>query len=203
MRGAIILAGGRSTRMGENKAFVSLMGKSLLSWEVESLSDLVDELMIVAKNKKETKSFKKEVSSKVKVLYDIVAQQGPLAGIYSALKVAKSEYCYVHPIDSPIISPEVVDFLFKRARNREGAVIKLEKGLWEPLHAVYKRDAAVTVAEKALQLGDSSAKILAKKLQVRQLSLDDIRIYDKELASLFNINTKADLAKIESYLRKR
>ncbi len=202
LRGAVILAGGRSTRMGENKALVTLMGESLLSLEVNSLSSLVDEVMVIAKTAEEMKLYEKEVPSNVKLLFDAVSQDGPLVGIYSALKVTKSEYCYVHPVDSPIINAKVVNHLFDMAMNYDGAVIKLERDLVEPLHAVYKRNTALVAAEKALQLGDSSAKILCKETRVKQVPLDDIRVFDNELVSLFNINTKNDLKTIENYLHK-
>lgn len=189
--------------MGENKALISLMGKSLLSWEVGSLYDFVDEIMIVAKNAEEAKRYERKVLSNVTVVCDIIPQEGPLVGIYSALKVAKSEYCYVHPVDSPIINKRIVNFLFEKAMGYDGAVIKLEKDLIDPLHAVYKRSSSLGTAEKALQLGDSSAKILSKEMRVRYVPLDDIRVYDKELVSLFNINTKKDLTIIENYLHKK
>jgi molybdenum cofactor guanylyltransferase len=188
--------------MGENKAIVSLMGRSLLSWAVGSLSDLVNELVVVTKNAEEAEFYKKEVSSNVRILHDIVPNEGPLVGIYSAFKVMESEYCYVHPVDSPIINAKVVELLFQKALGYDGAVIKLGKDLIEPLHAVYKRDSALRVAERALRLGDSSVKILAKETRVRYVTLDDLRVYDKELVSLLNINTKNDLKMIENYLRR-
>lgn len=188
--------------MGENKAVISLMGRSLLSWSAGSLSDLVNELVVVAKNTEEVEFYKKEVSSNVRILHDIVLNEGPLVGIYSAFKAMESEYCYVHPVDSPIINAKVVELLFQKALDYDGAVIKLGKDLIEPLHAVYKRDSALRVAERALRSGDSSAKILAKETQVRYVLPDDIRVYDKELVSLLNVNTKNDLKMIENYLRR-
>lgn len=203
MQSAIILAGGKSARMGMNKALVNILGKPLLSWTVHSLSKLVDDLIVVSRNDKDAKLYEKILPERVKIVSDDSDLEGPLVGIISGFKVAKSDYCYVHPIDSPIIKKEVIEYLFRQAKNFDGAVWKMQDDLIEPLHAVYHVSSVLKVSERILQTGNTSAKILSKEIRLNYVSIENLRSLDKELISLFNINTPSDVEFTENYLKAK
>ncbi|MDE1843879.1 MAG: molybdenum cofactor guanylyltransferase [Thaumarchaeota archaeon] len=203
MQSAIILAGGKSTRMGMNKALVNILGKPLLSWSVDSLSKLVDDLVVVARNDTDAKLYEKILSGRARLVMDDSELEGPLVGIISGFKAAKSNYCYVHPIDSPIIKKEVIEYLFQQAKNFDGAVWKIQDDMIEPLHAVYQVSSVLGISERILRTGNTSAKILSKEITLNYVSIETLRSLDKELISLFNINTLGDVEFIENYLKAK
>jgi molybdenum cofactor guanylyltransferase len=203
LKSAIILAGGKSERMGKNKAIVDIMGKPLLSWSVDSLSKLVDDLVIVSRNDNDAKLYEKILSERVRIVIDDSVLEGPLVGIISGFKVVKSDYCYVHPVDSPVIKKEVIEYLFGKAQNFDGAVWKINDETIEPLHAVYRVNSVLKISERVLKTGNTSAKILSKEIQIKYLGLDELRSMDKNTVSLFNINTPSDIQFIENYLKNQ
>jgi len=201
LKSAIILAGGKSARMGKKKAIVDILGKPLLSWSVDSLSKLVDDLIVVARNYDDAKLYEEILSERVRIVTDDSVLDGPLVGIASGFKVVKSDYCYVHPVDSPVIKKEVIEYLFKKAQNFDGAVWKITDEIIEPLHAVYRVNSVLKISERVLKTGNTSAKILSKEIQLNYIDLDELRSMDENTASLFNINTPNDVQFVENYLK--
>ncbi|MGH9909159.1 MAG: molybdenum cofactor guanylyltransferase [Nitrososphaerales archaeon] len=198
---AVILAGGRSIRMGRNKALVKIKGKEMLAWVVEGLKPLVNEIIVAAKDDSAKSSYQKIVPNDVRILTDVMELDGPLVGMYSAFLEAMSEYAYVHPIDSPVINKGVVEYLFQKAEGYDASIVKWEDGSIEPMHAVYKVKTGLTAARWALDRGDSSAKALASKLEhVNFIPVNDLRKFDDKLVSLLNANTPQELNHIEGFL---
>ncbi len=198
---AVILAGGRSTRMGRNKALVKIKDKEMLTWIVEGLKPLVNEIIVVAKDESIKSSYQKIVPEDVRVLIDVLELDGPLVGMYSAFLEAMSEYAYVHPIDSPVINKGVIEYLFQKADGYDASIARWNDGSIEPMHAVYKVKTGLAGARWALDRGDSSAKVLASKLEhVNYIPVDDLRKFDDKLVSLLNVNTPQELDNISSFL---
>ncbi len=197
----VVLAGGRSTRMGSNKALIKIKGKEMLSWVVEGLNPLVSEIIVVAKDESAQSSYRKIVPHSVKVFTDIMELDGPLVGMYTAFLECKSDYAYVHPIDSPVINKGVVQYLFQKAEGYDASIVKWEDGTIEPMHAVYNVRASLAGAKLALDHEDSSAKVLANRLEnVNYIPVDDLRKFDDKLVSLLNVNTPQELDSIASFL---
>ena len=198
---AIILAGGKSTRMGRSKALVKIKGKEMLAWIVEGLRPLVDEVIVVAKDEHNMSSYQKIMPKDVKILTDVIALDGPLIGIYSAFLEVKSEYAYVHPIDSPVINKDVIEYLFQKAYGYDASIVRWDDGSIEPMHAVYRVKTGLAEARWILDHGDTSAKALASRLEhVNYIPVDDLRKFDDKLASLLNVNTPQDLDTIGGFL---
>lgn len=187
-----------------NKALVNILGKPLLSWSVDSLSKLVEDLIIVSRNDEDAKLYRRLLPERVKIVSDDSNLEGPLIGIISGFKAVKSDYCYVHPIDSPMIIKEVIEYLFQQAKGFDGAVWKLhDDDLIEPLHAVYQVSSVLKRSKRILETGDTSAKILSKEIRLNYLTVNNLRVLDKEMISLFNINTPDDVKFAEKYLKDR
>ena len=197
----VVLAGGRSTRMGSNKALIQIKDKEMLSWVVEGLNPLVSEIIVVAKDESAQSAYRKIVPLDVKIFTDVMELDGPLVGMYTAFLECKSEYAYVHPIDSPVINRGVIQYLFQKAEGYDASVVKWKDGTIEPMHAVYKVRTGLAGAKWALDHGDSSAKVLASKLEnVNYIPVDDLRKFDDKLVSLLNVNTPQELDSIASFL---
>jgi len=197
----VVLAGGRSTRMGREKALIQIKGKEMLLWVVEGLKPLVSEIIVVVKDESAQSSYRKIVPPNVKIFTDIMELDGPLVGMYTAFLESKSEYAYVHPIDSPVINKHVIQYLFQNAEGNDASIVKWNDGTIEPMHAVYKVSTSLAGAKSALDHGDSSAKVLASKLEnVNYIPVDDLRKFDEKLVSLLNVNTPQELDSIASFL---
>jgi molybdopterin-guanine dinucleotide biosynthesis protein A len=197
----VVLAGGRSTRMGREKALIQIKGKEMLLWVVEGLKPLVSEIVVVVKDESAQSSYRKIVPSNVKIFTDVMELDGPLVGMYTAFLESKSEYAYVHPIDSPVINKHVIQYLFQKAEGNDASIVKWNDGAIEPMHAVYKVGTSLASAKSALDHGDSSARVLASKLQnVNYIPVDDLRKFDEKLVSLLNVNTPQELDSIASFL---
>jgi len=188
--------------MGTSKALVKIKGKEMLAWVVEGLKPLVDEIIVVAKDESIKSSYEKIVPS-VKIITDVMRLDGPLVGIYSAFLQTASEYAYVHPIDSPIINNDVIQYLFQKASGYDASIVRWNDGAIEPMHAVYNVKTGLALAKVMLDRGDTSAKVLASKLEnVNYIPVDDLRKFDDKLISLLNVNTPQDLDTIQSFLGK-
>lgn len=126
----VVLTGGQSRRMGENKALLPINGEPMISLVIKELKQLTSEVMIIA-NDKDTYSFLTEPIHK-----DIHERLGPLAGIESAMTHANTDWLIVSACDTPFISSEVYTHLLS---NKDGydVVVPVFGGRTHPLAGVY------------------------------------------------------------------
>jgi len=194
MRGALILAGGKSKRIKRNKALIKLKGKPLLLHVVEKVLGLAHETVVVIGKSDELERYTPLLPSKVTVLKDVVDGKGPLAGILIGMQNMRSEYTVVLPCDSPFIKKEVIEHLFNRAQGVDAAIPRWPNGNIEPLHAVYRISPSLSAAETALRKEELLIVDMIKRLnKVIYVSTNEIREIDEELITFFNINSQEDL----------
>ncbi len=183
---AFILAGGKSTRMGADKAFVALQGRTLLARALELARSVAGEVRIVGDRTK--------FAAFAPVVEDVFPGCGPLAGIHAALRASLTDLNLMLAVDLPLISPELLQYLVTRARGISATVTAASaNGGWQPLCAVYRRQFA-DAAEQALQSGNY------KIAPLFQPSLTQL-VSERELADagfpadIFrNVNTPEELA---------
>jgi molybdopterin-guanine dinucleotide biosynthesis protein A len=198
MLGALILAGGKSKRIKENKALIRLNGKPLLLHVTERVIKLTSETIVVIGKNDETSTYAAVLPSAVTVLKDAVDGKGPLAGILPGMQSMRSEYAVVLPCDSPFVKIDVIQYLFNKAQMADAAIPCWPNGDIEPLHAVYKVTSAVPAAEAALQKEELLIIDMIKRLdKVVYASTDEIKNFDQKLVTFFNINTREDLKTAE------
>lgn len=184
---AFILAGGRSTRMGTDKAFVPLDGRTLLARALDLARSLTSDVRIVGDPSK--------FASFAPVVEDLFPGCGPLAGIHAALRSSQTDLNLIFAVDMPFLTPALLQYMLGQAKGSETAMVTVPRTAqgWQPLCAVYRRDFA-SIAETALRAGrykidalfaDAGAQVIAgPELQSAGFSLD-----------LFsNLNTPDDLA---------
>ncbi|HLZ44040.1 MAG TPA: molybdenum cofactor guanylyltransferase [Candidatus Sulfotelmatobacter sp.] len=140
---AFILAGGKSTRMGTDKAFVTLAGRTLLTRALEVARSVTSDVRIVGEPAK--------FAPFAPVVEDIFAGCGPLGGIHAALRCSGADLNLMLALDLPFVSPALLQHLTDRARNSAAFVTVARSNTgWQPLCAVYRRDFAEK-AENALR----------------------------------------------------
>jgi len=187
-RGAIILCGGRSTRMGRDKASLSFgPGETILGRVVRILREVVpaEKIVCVAALGQSLPPLPKEV----RIVIDNIADAGPLAGLARGLAslARETEVVYAAGCDSPLLMPAFVERIFQLLGD--GPIAAPHDGRhWHSLAAVY-RPAVASVAQSLLAAGEHSLTALLNAVATRRVTLDELREVDPDLASLATCNT--------------
>ncbi len=189
----LILAGGRSERLGEVKSLLDIDGQAMVSHVVDGLSPLTDDLIISCRLDCDRL---KEMFPSARIAIDEYEKDAPLTGLKSSLPLVRTEYVAVVPCDSPVVRREVIELLLDKARDNSAAIPKWPNGFIEPLIAVYR----VGEFRKAVNLAWENeemkiSKVIEKLEDVEYVSTEEIKKVDGSLESFININTPEDLEK--------
>lgn len=149
---AFILSGGKSTRMGTEKALLDLRGKPLIRRAVELAREVTDQVHIVGDPQK--------LSAFAPVVEDLFRDRGPLGGIHTALAHSSADWNLILAVDLPFATAELLKFLVAEAQA-SGAIVTVPHaaGRIQPLCAVYNKQFA-TAAEDALEQGKNKIDAL-------------------------------------------
>ena len=194
--GCVILAGGKGRRLGREKAWVELGGKSLLQHAVSNLEFLNSEIVIVKASEGELPPVLAGVN--LNVVQDSVGGKGPLAGILSGLVNSKYRYNLIVACDMPLLNKDMVKYMVSIAKGYDVVVPRLGKYL-EPLQAVYSKD-CISEIEKLLAQDRLKVDGLFGEVRTRFVESTEIERFDAAHLSLMNVNTLADLKKAEGLL---
>jgi molybdenum cofactor guanylyltransferase len=179
----IILAGGKSSRMGTDKGFLKLNGKLFIEHSISALQSLVSQIMIVSNNA-DYDIFK------LKRVEDVIENSGPLAGIYSGLHQSKTAYNLVLSCDIPLIKTEVLEQLIKAQDSNSDVIQIISHGKFMPLIALYKK----TCEAKFYQLLQNDEHRL--HVAINQCKVKNIVLNSEFETFTENINTPEELEKI-------
>ena len=201
---AIILAGGSSSRLGQEKGLVSLAGRPLIRYVLDAINNLADEKLVVVSSNTQAENYSRAAGSKAHILIDKGYGQTPLLGAATGFEAARGEYSILLPCDTPFVSKEVLTLLFDLRENRSAVIPRWPNCYVEPLQAVYNTDLSLEATKIALKENESNMKAIAERLRgVRYVSTLVLQQIDPELTTFFNINTSLDLRKAEAILRRR
>ena len=198
----LILAGGKSQRFQSlDKCFITLNNKPLIQHAIDNLSNVVDEIIVAARDEQQEEQIRNKISNNIVLVFDTLKGFGPLAGVLSGLERASSSYSLVIGCDMPFVNISVVEFLFEVAEsgNYDAVVPIWENGMVEQLHAVYKRDSLLAAVKYAIKKGDEKMfNVLSRLKNVNYIPMNRIRGFDRELKTFRNINTPEELKKCAS-----
>ncbi|MBJ7880411.1 molybdenum cofactor guanylyltransferase [Gelidibacter salicanalis] len=180
----IILAGGKSSRMGMDKGFILWEGKPFVNHIIDALKPLAKDILIVSDHPQyDTLGYKR--------IKDILPEAGPLAGLYSGLSASKTELNVVLSCDVPLITSELLRALLLSYNKENDAVVCKVNDKLMPLVAIYTKKCEVMCLE-LLQQDERRMMQLIKKLnQVQFLSLNEF-----EANQVKNINSPTELKQI-------
>jgi molybdenum cofactor guanylyltransferase len=187
----IILAGGRSTRMGSNKALLPLPGKEHLTFVehlFSTLTPLCAETILVARDAADAANY---VLPGVHVITDKMPDQGPLMGLYSGLSAIHAQRALVVAVDMPFIRPALVTFLLSQPRSNS-LLVPVVNNIPQVLLALYPRT-ILPLVEQLLQQGRHDPRSLLDTAPVQYIPEDHLRALDSDLRSFININTPQEL----------
>ncbi len=190
----VLLAGGRSSRFGTNKALALLDGKPLIEHVAETLSHLFSELLLVT-NTPDTYQF-----LGWPMTGDIIKNSGPLAGIHAALHTVVAPRAFVIACDMPLVDERLVRYLCSLADDWDAVVPRLAKGL-EPLCAVYHKNALPVITENLNRQQRKISKTFAQ-LRTRKVKKKEILAVTGDEKIFWNINRPDDLAAISRKTKK-
>jgi molybdopterin-guanine dinucleotide biosynthesis protein A len=188
----IILAGGRSQRMGTSKALLPLPGrpsKTFLSHLVSTLAPLCAEVLVVARDPTQ---FAHVALPESRMVFDEKPGGGPLMGLYSGLKAVQSPNALLVAVDMPFVQPALLSLLLSHARENTLLVPRVE-GVPQVLLALYPRSILPQI-EMLLQQGKRAPRALLEVAPVDYIEEAQLREVDPQLRSFVGINTLEDLA---------
>ena len=193
---AFILAGGKSTRMGTDKAFVDYEGRTLVERALDLARSVTSEVCIVGSREK--------FAPFAPVVEDIFQDCGPLGGIHAALRGSRTELNLMLAVDTPFVSRAFLQYLINQARGAPEAVVVVPRvdGGWQPLCAVYRREFA-DAAENALRSGRNRIDRLFDGVRTRVIEQKELEGAGFSLAIFRNLNTPEELEKEKSRFQPR
>ena len=193
----LILAGGRSSRFGSDKASAMLLGRPLLQWAVSALEPVCEALVIVKALSQQLPALKTTVPTTV--VDDEYHEQGPLAGLVTGFGAVKTELCFARACDAPILSVALVEFLAGMAHDTDVVVPNVE-GFMQPLTAIYRPSICRPPFARLVALGALKIVPAYGGLRTIVISEEEVRRIDPELRSFRNANRPERLAEIEALL---
>jgi len=187
---AFILAGGKSTRMGADKAFVMFGGRdtsnrTLLARALELARSVASDVLIVGDAAK--------FAPFAPVVEDVFRECGPLGGIHAALRASRTELNLILAVDLPFVAPALLQYLIKRAGESDAAVTVAQTGgRWQPLCAVYRRQFA-DAAEQALRAGRYKIDALFEAGRTQVIGEKELEAAGFPANMFRNLNTREEL----------
>lgn len=187
----IVLAGGRSRRMGQDKAALVLEGRTLLQHAVEALVAAgAAEVVLVGAPGRALPSAAAPVP--LSRTYDPIEGEGPLQGILAGLEAASAMVCVVVGCDMPYLEPALLALLAEHGARGARLVVPMHEGRPESLCTAWRRD-AIDVIRAHLKAGDRAVMSVAADLQALQLPPDAYAGADPDGRSFLNVNTPSEL----------
>lgn len=191
----LILAGGASTRMGQNKALALLLGIPLIERVAAAARQLTDDILLVTN----------EPAPYAKLGLPSVADAqpgiGPLMGLYSGLAAARYDLAILVACDMPFLSLDLLRYLISLAPDHDVVIPRTEDGL-HPLHALYRRPTCLPAIAAAIGAGQRRMISFHGRVRVREVPEGELAALDPTGFALMNVNTPDDLIAAEHIARR-
>ena len=184
----IILCGGKSIRMGENKAFIQIEGVPIINRIFDLFKVLFREVIIVTNQKDLFSDFDSKIYS------DLIPGKGALGGLYTGILLSSFQYCFCVACDMPFIQKPLVQYLIENIDDADVIVPQTKDGL-EPLHAIYSKN-CVKPIRKMIDEGKSKIVDIYDQVKVKIVDEKDFLRFDPGGESFINVNTPEELCSI-------
>ncbi len=191
---SIVLAGGKSSRLGTDKARIKLDARfAMVQSAAEKLLTVSDEVVVVTDGRRYG-------HLRVKWVSDVYPGTGPLGGLYSGLLAAKSTHALVVACDMPFLNLALLRYMISLPRDYDVLIPKLGHKL-EPLHTIYSRNCLQPI-ERLLKAGRFKIIDFFDQVIVHYLTEEEIEQYDPDHRSFFNINTPDQLREAKTMIKR-
>jgi molybdopterin-guanine dinucleotide biosynthesis protein A len=185
----IILAGGRSLRLGHDKVLEKVGKTSLLEKVISRIDSLSSEIVIVTS---EERTFSQVAGNpKFKIITDIFPGRGSLGGIYTGLAKSRSFYNLVIASDMPFLNQSLLRYMIEVSDGFDFVLPRINS-FFEPLHAIYSKN-CIAPMESLIKRDRRVIIELFDFVKVKYIEAGEVERFDPQHLSFFNINTKEDL----------
>lgn len=185
----IILAGGKNTRMGENKAFIRVEGRRIIDRTAELFHQLFGKVILV------TNQPLSYAHLDLEIVADLIPESSALIGIYTGLFYASTTYGFVAACDMPFLNRKVIEYMVSLQSGYDVVIPRLEDG-YHPVHALYARR-CLPLIERLIRSGTFKITAFFNRVRVREVTPREIGAQDPSLKAVLNINTPDDLQRIQ------
>jgi len=185
----IILSGGKSVRMGENKAFIEIDGVPIIHRIYNLFKELFREIIIVTNQKELFLNFDSKIYS------DLFPNKGALGGLYTGLVFSNFTYSFCVACDMPFINKSLVQYLVKNMEDYD-VIVPLTKDGLQPLHAIYSKHCLPTIKE-TIEKGKYKIIDFYSLVKVKVIKEEDFGFLDPLRESFINVNTQEELFSIK------
>ncbi len=181
---AVILAGGRSKRMGTDKALIRYQGHTLLERQIANMQRLFAHVLVAGGDPA------RYPQTTVPVVPDVLASGGSIVGLHAGLTAATTDRIFAVACDIPFPQERLIRFLLEVAPGADWVVPQTAKGL-EPLFALYSQKCRPAI-ERIVDAGDMRIQLLDDHIETARIAETDLRRHDPALRSFINVNTPDD-----------
>jgi molybdopterin-guanine dinucleotide biosynthesis protein A len=195
---AIVLAGGKSSRLGRDKASEPLLGVPLLQRVIDRLRGLVVQVVVVKARGQDLPGL--EAPVEVTVVEDLYPESGPLGGLYTGLIASACARSLAVACDMPLLQPALVAELFRQAPAYD-VVVPVAEDFAQPLCAVYSK-ACLGPIKRELDAGRFKLTGFYENVRVLEVPPEVWARFDASAASFLNLNRDEDLSRAEAILRE-
>jgi molybdopterin-guanine dinucleotide biosynthesis protein A len=188
----VVQAGGQSSRMGEDKALKSFLGRPLIQRVIDRLTPIADEL-IVTTNRPIEYAF-----LNLRLVSDLKPGRGALGGLYTAIASATHPFVAVVACDMPFASQVFFEGAHSLMVKEEADVViaRSDEG-YEPFHALYRCDTCLSAIKSAIDADQWKVIAWFPKVKVRELSMEETRSFDPSGFCFWNLNTPEEFLEAE------
>jgi len=181
----IILAGGKSSRYGRNKALIEMNGIRLIERVIGVMEPVFEHLIIITNTPQEYAYLQ------LPTYEDLIKGLGPLGGIFTGLEAISDEVGFFVACDMPFLNSELIRHMVETREDFDAVVPRIDWKI-ETLHAIYSKCCLPAIRELIDARNYQVIKFL-HKVRVRYVEEEEIRAFDPELKSFFNINRPEEL----------
>ncbi len=200
---AIVLAGGSSIRLGQDKGLLELGKKPLVRHVLDSVGNLANETILVVSSHTQEREYRKYAHPDTRIVIDRRDMKTPLAGALTGFESAEGEYSLLLSCDIPFVSQNILSLLLDLSMNKNAVIPRWPNGYIEPLQAAYHTKIATVASNDALDEGRLDMQSMIDKLRgIRYVSTLVLKQLDPELKTFFNVNTLLDLKRAEAMLKR-
>ena len=199
----IILAGGLSSRFGQDKCMKELLGKPLITHVLDRVASLGNERIVVIGSETQRSSLPSTIQTRTKVVVDKYDDHSPLVGALTGFENTQSEVALLLPCDAALVSLDIASLLLDLGASRNAVIPRWPDGKIEPLQAAYNVKSAAIAAEAALKEGKRDMLGMISHLRrICYVSTLVLQQLDPKLDTFLNINTVQDWNKAEHLVRR-
>jgi molybdopterin-guanine dinucleotide biosynthesis protein A len=192
---AILLAGGKSSRLGTDKAKVKLNGESVMIGAIaEKLLEVSDDIVVSSNGRRYD-----DITVPVRWIEDVKPGAGSLMGLYSGLLAVKHDYAIAVACDMPFINIELLKYMMSLPRDYDALLPRIGDKT-EQLHSIYSKS-CLPEMERFLESGRLKITAFLDEIDVKFVPEDIINKYDPQHLAFFNVNTAEQLKEAQDILK--